>query len=135
MYQESEFCLKQSRKISDFCLKKRQGMRGRAAPLYRRIYRVPPPPPHGCAVLRYHLALWYAVFHHFGKRRSFTVWWYHLFALSCLIQVNTMCSTNHSKLNRLIKVNILKTLDLGVNDYTIYDEIGRASNYRAFRTL
>ena len=52
-----------------------------------------------------------------------------------LTQVNTMCSTNHSKLKRLIKVNILKTLDLRVNDYTIYDEIGRASNYRAFRTL
>ena len=36
---------------------------------------------------------------------------------------------NHSKLNRLIKVNIFKTLiDLMVNDYTIYDEIGRVSN-------
>ena len=35
---------------------------------------------------------------------------------------------NHSKLNRLIKVSILKTLDLMVNDYTIYDEIGRVSN-------
>ena len=46
---------------------------------------------------------------------------YHLFALSCLIQVNTMYSTNHSKLNRLIKVNIPKTLDLRVNDYTFYD--------------
>ena len=28
----------------------------------------------------------------FGKRRSLTVLRYHLFALSCLIQVNTMCS-------------------------------------------
>ena len=53
----------------------------------------------------------------FGKRRSFTVLQYHLFALSCLIQVNTMCSTNHSKLNRLIKVNIHRTLDLRVNDW------------------
>ena len=40
-----EFCLKQGRKISDFCLKQGQGMRGRAAPLHPRIYRVPPPPP------------------------------------------------------------------------------------------
>ena len=71
----------------------------------------------------------------FGERRSFTVLRYHLFALSCLIQVNTMCSTNHSKLNRLIKVNIPKTLDLRVNDYTIYDEIGRESNDRVFRSL
>ena len=46
-----------------------------------------------------------------------------------------MCSTNHSKLNRLIKVNIPKTLDLRVNDYTIYDEIGRESNDRVFRSL
>ena len=38
------------------------------------------------------------------KRRSFTVLWYHLFALSCLIQVNTMCSVNNSRLNRLIKM-------------------------------
>ena len=75
---------------------------------------------------------WFTVF---GKRRSFTVLRYHLFALSCLIQVNTMCSTNHSKLNRLIKANIPKTLDLRVNDYTIYDEIGRESNDRAFRPL
>ena len=43
-----------------------------------------------------------------------------------------MCNTNHSKLKRLIKVNLLKTLDLRVNDYTIYDENGRASNYRVF---
>ena len=42
----------------------------------------------------------------FGKRRSFMVLLYHLCALSCLIQVNTMCSMNNSKLNRLIKVNI-----------------------------
>ena len=37
----------------------------------------------------------------FGKdpSRTFTVLRYHLLALSCLIQVNTMCSTNHSKLN------------------------------------
>jgi len=48
----------------------------------------------------------------FGKRTSFTVLQYHLFALSCLIQVNIICSTNHSKLNRLIKVNVFKTLDL-----------------------
>ena len=44
----------------------------------------------------------------FGKRRSFMVLQYHLFARSCLIQVNTMCSTNNSKLNGLIKVNILR---------------------------
>ena len=42
---KSEFCLKQGRKISDICLKQGQGMRGRAAPPYRGIYRVPPPPP------------------------------------------------------------------------------------------
>ena len=41
---KSEFCLKQGRKISDICLKQGQGMRGRAAPPYRGIYRVPPPP-------------------------------------------------------------------------------------------
>ena len=35
---------KQGRKISDFCLKQGQGMRGRAAPPHPRIYRVPPPP-------------------------------------------------------------------------------------------
>ena len=40
---KSEFCLKQGRKISDICLKQGQGMRGRAAPPYRGIYRVPPP--------------------------------------------------------------------------------------------
>ena len=34
----------------------------------------------------------------FGKRRPFTVLGYYLFALSFLIQVNTMCSTNNSKL-------------------------------------
>ena len=46
-----------------------------------------------------------------------------------------MCSTNHSKLNKLIKVNIPKTLDLRVNDdYTIYDEIGRESNGRDSRS-
>ena len=51
----------------------------------------------------------------FGKRRSFTVLRYHLFALFCLIQrVDKICSMNHSKLNRLIKVNILKNLDLMV---------------------
>ena len=44
----------------------------------------------------------------FGKRRSFTVLQYHLFVLSCLIRVNTMCNTNNSKVNRLIKVNILR---------------------------
>ena len=38
-----EFCLQQGSKISDFCLKQDQGMRGRAAPLHPRIYRVPPP--------------------------------------------------------------------------------------------
>ena len=42
--------------------------------------------------------------------------------------MNTTFSMNHSKLNRLIKVSILKTSDLMVNDYTIYDEIGRVSN-------
>ena len=41
---KSEFCLKQGRKISDICLKQGQGMRGRAAPPHRGIYRVPPPP-------------------------------------------------------------------------------------------
>ena len=40
----------------------------------------------------------------FGKRRSFTVLRYHLFLLSCLMQPKTMCSTNNSKLKRLIKV-------------------------------
>ena len=51
--------------------------------------------------------------------RSFTVLWYHLFALSCLIQANTMCKGNNSKLNRLIKVNnYFKALDLMVNDYS-----------------
>ena len=45
-------------------------------------------------------------------------------ALSCLIQLNTICSTNHSKLNRITIANIFKTLDLMVNDYTICDEIG-----------
>ena len=55
------------------------------------------------------LSFWLTVF---GKRTSFTVSRYHLFAFSCLIQVNTICSTNHSKLNSLIKVNIFKTLDL-----------------------
>ena len=44
----------------------------------------------------------------FGKRRSFMVLLYHLCALTCLIQVNTMCSMNNSKLNRLIQVNILR---------------------------
>ena len=44
----------------------------------------------------------------FGKRRSFTVLQYHLFALSCLIRVNTMCNRNNSKVNMLIKVNILR---------------------------
>ena len=54
------------------------------------------------------------VFHPFGQRfsvkelRSFAVLRYHLFALSCLIQANTMCKGNNSKLNRLIKVNILR---------------------------
>ena len=37
----------------------------------------------------------------FGKRRSFTVLRYHLFAPSCLKQINTMCSTNDSKVNIL----------------------------------
>ena len=44
----------------------------------------------------------------FGKRRSFTVLRYHSFVLSCLIQVNTICSKNHSKLNRLIKVKYFR---------------------------
>ena len=39
---KSEFCLKQGRKISDICLKQGQGMRGRAAPHYRGIYRLSP---------------------------------------------------------------------------------------------
>ena len=47
-------CLKQGTKSrnsvlnrvgkSDFCLKRGQGMMGRAAPPHARIYRVPPPP-------------------------------------------------------------------------------------------
>ena len=44
----------------------------------------------------------------FGKRRSFTVLRYHLFSLSCLMQLKTLCSTNNSKLKRLIKVNIFR---------------------------
>ena len=40
--------------------------------------------------------------------RSFMVLWYHLFALCCLILVNTNCSTNNSKLKSLIKINILR---------------------------
>ena len=36
-------CLKQGRKISDFCLKQGQGMRDWAAPPHPRIYRVPHP--------------------------------------------------------------------------------------------
>ena len=40
---------------------------------------------------------------------SFTVLRYHLYALSCLIQFNTMFNTNNSiNVNRLIKVNILR---------------------------
>ena len=39
---KSEFCLKQGRKISNICLKQGQGTRGRAAPPYPGIYRVPP---------------------------------------------------------------------------------------------
>ena len=38
------FCLKQGGKNSDICLKQGQGMRGRAAPPYPGIYRVPLPP-------------------------------------------------------------------------------------------
>ena len=46
-----------------------------------------------CAVLLYHLALRYAVFHPFGvtvfdKTRSFTLLLYCSFSLSCLKQVN-----------------------------------------------
>ena len=37
----------------------------------------------------------------FGKRRSFSVLRYHLFAPSCLKQINTICSTNDSKVNIL----------------------------------
>ena len=44
----------------------------------------------------------------FGKRRSFMVLQSQLFALSCLIRVNTMCNMNNSKVNRLIKVNSLR---------------------------
>ena len=40
-------------------------------------------------------SFWLTIF----DKRSFTVFRYHLCALSCLIQVNTMCSTDHSKLN------------------------------------
>ena len=40
---KSEFCPKQGRKISDFCLTQGQGIRGRAAPPHPKIYRVPPP--------------------------------------------------------------------------------------------
>ena len=42
-YQQSEFCLKQGKKISDICLKQGQGMWGRAAPPHPGIHRVPPP--------------------------------------------------------------------------------------------
>ena len=42
----------------------------------------------------------------FGKRRLFTVLQYYSISHPCLIQVNTTCSTNHSKLNRLIKVRL-----------------------------
>ena len=38
----------------------------------------------------------------FGKRRYFTVLRYHLFSLSCRMQVNTMCNTKNSKIKRLI---------------------------------
>ena len=58
----------------------------------------------------------------FGKRRSFTVLRYCSFGLSCLMQVN-----------------IWKSLDLTVNEYTIsdksYSKIGRTSNDLAFRSL
>ena len=43
--------IKQGRKISGFCLKQGQGMRGRAAPPHPRIYRVPPPPPRAHNIL------------------------------------------------------------------------------------
>ena len=42
-------------KISDICLKQRQGMRGRAAPPHPGIYRVPPPPRGGNHFVRYPL--------------------------------------------------------------------------------
>ena len=51
----------------------------------------------------------------FSKRRSFKVLQHHLFALSCLTQVNTTCNTKHSKLYRLIKVNIFEILDFMIN--------------------
>ena len=51
-YQKSEFCLKQGGKNSDICLKQGQGMRGRAAPPYPGIYRVPPRTTPPCNSLR-----------------------------------------------------------------------------------
>ena len=74
----------------------------------------------------------------FGKRRSEKILHGISVPFICALLSNIdqyNCSTNHSKLNRLIKVNIFKTLDLMVNDYTIDDEIGRASNDWAFRSL
>ena len=74
----------------------------------------------------------------FGKRRSEKILHGISVPFICALLSNRdqyNCSTNHSKLNRSIKVNIFKTLDLMVNDYTIDDEIGRASNDWAFRSL
>ena len=34
---------------------------------------------------------------------------------------NKLCNTNHSKLYRFIKVNTFNSLDVRVNDYTIFD--------------
>ena len=41
-YQKSESCLKQGGKISDFCLKQGEGMRGRAAPPTEEYIKYPP---------------------------------------------------------------------------------------------
>ena len=40
----------------------------------------------------------------FGDRRSFKVLRYHLFALPCLIQVNTMCNTNQCMITQSMKL-------------------------------
>ena len=65
---------------------------------------------------------------------------YHLFALSCQTpQVNAIFNTQPSKLYRLIKVDILKTSNFMVNDYSMFDCLstmnGRGSSDGAFRLL
>ena len=50
-----------------------------------------------------------------GKRRSFTVLWYRSFALSCLIQVNTICNTKLSMHGKLV-VNLQCVIVVASND-------------------